>query len=122
MLYNTKCDTVKRTFIQTGTFASRLIQRGGDELLRVIESTVLDNPEAGDVVQGTGGVRKLRIADPSRGKSKRGGFRVLFLDLPRVARTYLLFLCGKDEAEDLTADEKKRIAALVKAIKENLGA
>ncbi len=72
------------------------------------------------MIQGTGGVRKLRVADPARKKGKRGGFRVLFLDLPRVALTYLLCFYGKDEAEDLSADEKKAIAAMVKQIKENV--
>ena len=111
---------MKRTFVQSGIFEKRLRERGGDELLRAIEAAVLDNPEAGDIVQGTGGVRKLRVADPARGKGKRGGFRVLFLDLPRTARTFLLYFYGKDEAEDLTADNKRAIAAVVKQIKENI--
>lgn len=117
MLCNTGYDSMKRTFIQTGIFEKRLRERGGDELLRAVEAAVLDNPEAGDVIQGTGGVRKLRVADPGRGKGKRGGFRVLFLDLPRVSRTYLLYFYGKDESEDLTAAEKKIFAEIVRAIK-----
>jgi hypothetical protein len=60
------------------------------------------------------------VADPARGKGKRGGFRVLYLDLPRVARTYLLYFYGKDEAEDLTTNEKKVFVSMVKEIKRNL--
>ena len=59
----------------------------------------MKNPEAGALVAGTGGVRKLPAPDPSRQKGKRGGLRVLYLDLPDRERTYLLYLYGKNEAE-----------------------
>jgi hypothetical protein len=86
-------------------------------LLEAIEREILDNPQAGDVIAGTGGVRKLRAKDPHRGKGKRGGHRVLFIDLPEQERTYLLYLYGKDEAEDIDDRQRKEIAALVRALK-----
>lgn len=82
-----------------------------------IENAILANPDLGDVVQGTGGVRKFRLADESRGKGKRGGVRVLYLDLPHAGKTHLLFLLKKGEADDVTADEKKMIRELVTILK-----
>lgn len=111
---------MKRVIILMPNFEKRLRERGGDELLLLIEAEILNNPVGGDVVPGSGGVRKIRVADRRRRKGKRGGFRVLFLDLPTSGRTLLLHLYGKDEADDLTSDEKKQIADLVKTIKKNL--
>lgn len=106
--------------VASAIFSKRLGERGGDNLLRAIEAEILDNPEAGDLIQGTGGVRKLRIANPARGKGKRGGFRALYLDLPRIEKTLLIYFYGKDESEDLSADQKKQIQELVRTVKETL--
>jgi len=100
------------------TFEKRLAERGGDELQKIIENELLENPIAGDMVQGTGGVRKLRVSDPLRGKGKRGGHRLLYLDLPGLEKTILIYLYGKDEAEDLSPEQKKLIKYLVKIIKD----
>jgi hypothetical protein len=108
---------MRRVFRETPIFTEKLDAVGDDNLLRSIEDAVLENPEAGATVAGTGGIRKLRAADPSRKKGKRGGLRVLYLDLPDRERCYLLYLYGKDEAEDLTASEKKVFKELVSQIK-----
>ena len=89
-----------RVFFQTQIFSKKLDSRGGDALLRRIEEEILKNPEAGATVAGTGGVRKLRIEDPQRGKGKRGGYRVLYLDLPDCEETFLITFYGKAEADD----------------------
>lgn len=68
-------------------------------------------------MQGTGGLRKLRMADAGRGKGKRGGLRVIYLDLPDAERTYLLALYDKGEKADISADEKKGLRELVKILK-----
>jgi mRNA-degrading endonuclease RelE of RelBE toxin-antitoxin system len=106
-----------RIFFQTQIFSKKLDVRGGDALLRRIEEEILKNPEAGATVAGTGGVRKLRIEDPSRGKGKRGGYRVLYLDLPDARETFLITFYGKDEADDLSSEGKRLVAQIVAAIK-----
>ena len=92
-------------------------ERGGDELLKKIQRLILENPEEGATVAGTGGIRKMRVEDPQRGKGKRGGFRVLYLDLPDRSRTYLITLYDKGEKEDVSADEKKVLRELVTHLK-----
>ena len=80
---------MKRVFVEAGSFQRRVDKEVPGTLL-LIQAELLRNPEAGPVIQGTGGLRKARIADPSRGKGKRGGHRVIYLDLPGIERTYLL--------------------------------
>jgi hypothetical protein len=109
---------MKRLFIQTSIFSKRLDEQGVPNLLELIEEEILDNPQAGDVVPGSGGVRKLRVADSGRGKGKRGGLRVLFLDLPDRELTYLIYFYGKGESENLSAEQKRQISYLVKILKE----
>jgi hypothetical protein len=107
---------MKRIFIQTPLFSKKLDARGGDQLLRAIEEELLKDPEAGDLIQGAAGVRKLRVADPGRGKGKRGGFRVIHLNIEIRAHSLLITFYGKDEAHDLTADDKRVIRELVKRV------
>lgn len=109
---------MKRTFVLAPLFENALAGRKKtDEILKNIEGEILKNPKCGDLVQGTGGVRKFRSEDSGRGKGKRGGFRVLYLDLPHVERTHLLFLYDKGEADDLSPEGKKVIKSLVDEIK-----
>lgn len=76
---------------------------------------VAHNPEAGDVIPGTGGVRKLRWA--RSGSGKRGGARVIYFYYRPDCPLYLLLAYAKAQATDLSADEKKAVAAFAATIK-----
>lgn len=91
---------------------------GGPGLLPLIQAEVLSKLDSAAVIPGTGGLRKLRVADAGRGKGKRGGYRVIFLDLPLAERTYLLALYDKSEKDDLSPEEKKVLRALVARLKQ----
>ncbi|MDA7746337.1 type II toxin-antitoxin system RelE/ParE family toxin [Psychromonas sp.] len=78
-----------------------------DEEFRLFQSELMSNPKQGDVIQGTGGLRKIRVA--SKGKGKRGGSRVIYYFLDEKRRFYLLTIYGKSEMSDLTADQKKQL-------------
>ena len=109
---------MKRLFIYAELFEKALRQRKKQaEILESIEGAILQNPNVGAIVASTGGVRKFRSEDSVRNKGKRGGFRVLYLDLPHVERTHLLFLYGKNEADNISAAGKKVIKNLVDQIK-----
>lgn len=62
------------------------------DVLGAIQEDLLKNPARGDLVQGLGGIRKARIANPLRGKGKRGGYRYLFLYLEKRSHIHLLYL------------------------------
>jgi hypothetical protein len=108
---------MNRLFKETPTFTKKVESIGDESLLRTIQDAILEDPNAGSTVAGTGGLKKFRVPDPSRGKGKRGGLRVIYLDLVDREVTYLLYLYGKDEAEDLTTNEKKALKTLVTSIK-----
>lgn len=111
---------MRRTFVETSSF-SRRVDREGAEVLREIQTELLKNSEAGRIIQGTGGLRKLRIADRGRGKGKRGGYRVIYLDLAGIERTYLLALYDKSERDDISAEEKKVLKSMVERLKREVG-
>lgn len=107
-------------FIELPVFTKRLAALAGehaDEVLLEIQNDLLEHPTRGKVVEGTGGVRKARAADPIRGKGKRGGFRYLYYFIERDGQIFLLMVFSKDEQDDLTKEQKN---ALKKAISELL--
>lgn len=71
-------------------------------------------PEADDVIEGTGGLRKLRYADATRGKGKRGGLRVIYYWWVSGAQFWLFTLYNKDEMVDLSPKERKLLKDLIK--------
>ncbi len=86
-----------------------------DENLRELEQELLKNPLLGDVIEGTGGARKLRIKIRNRGKS--GGGRVIYLDVFEKEKLYFLFAYPKNVQENLTAEQKKIIKNIIEEIK-----
>jgi hypothetical protein len=105
-------------FVETQVFTRRITTLGLDEPLRELQLELLKNPVAGPVDPGTGGFRKVRIADPRRGKGKRSGARVHYLWLPGPSVMYLIFVYGKDELATLSQDQKRQMKAVVQAIKD----
>ena len=87
-----------------------------DEALRLLEQAMQDNPEIGNVIPGTGGFRKMRVALPGRGK--RGGARVVyFLRLER-GRVYLLTAYAKVTTENINEAAKRQLRQIAAALKE----
>ncbi len=67
------------------------------------------------MVPGAGGIRKLRWKDPRRGKGKRGGLRVIYYCFLSEQEIWLLTLFDKDEAADLTKDEREQLRRALEA-------
>lgn len=82
-----------------------------DDEYRLFQAELMSNPKQGDVIQGTGGLRKIRVA--SNGKGKRGGSRVIYYFLDEKQRFYLLTIYGKNEMSDLSANQKKQLQAFM---------
>ena len=74
-----------------------------------MQLALLENPQKGDLIAGTGGFRKVRWQDSRRGKGKRGGLRVIYYYLSGDHQLWFFTLYSKDEAIDLTDDEKRSL-------------
>jgi hypothetical protein len=113
---------LKLAFVETAVFTRRIGSLGLEERLRELQLALLENPFAGRLDPGTGGLRKVRLSAPSRGKGKSGGARVHYLYLPHVGRIYLIFIYAKNEADKLTPDQKRQLSRIVTTIKTELRA
>jgi hypothetical protein len=74
------------------------------------------NREAGAVMAGTGGLRKLRW--PGKGKGKRGGYRVIYFCFDETIPLYLLAIYSKNQRIDVTSEQKKRLTTLARQLKQ----
>jgi len=106
---------MKALFVELPAFAKYRADYLDDDGFRGLQQSMLKNPEAGDVIEGTGGLRKLRHGDPRRGKGKRGGLRVIYYWWDGGRQFWLFTLYDKDEMEDLSTDEKKLLKGMLKA-------
>jgi hypothetical protein len=100
-------------FIEAPAFSRHVADYLSAEDYRALQEELAANPELGDVMPDTGGFRKLRWADPARGKGRRGGLRIIYYYFATDHQVWLVTLYSKDEASDLTAREKKALKAAV---------
>jgi hypothetical protein len=100
------------TFVETKLFTQLVQDYFTDEEYAVLQNAIAANPEAGDLIRGSGGVRKLRWGLAGRGK--RGGVRVIYYLRLRQGQVWMLTLYAKNEAESIPAP-------VLKKIKEELG-
>ena len=110
-------EQIKRTFIEVPLITKRWKEIGlSDEDLLALQIMLLKNPESGPVMEGTGGIRKVRFALENRGKS--GSVRVCYTDFAEYEVTYLITAFTKNEQTNLSDEEKNVLKKLVKALKE----
>jgi hypothetical protein len=108
-------DSSEITVLQMPKFkadAQKLIGTDGVEALAVY---LIDHPDVGDVIPGSGGARKLRWA--AKGKGKRGGARIIYLYVVVAARIYLIRCYAKSSKADLTADDMKQLRQIAAHLK-----
>jgi hypothetical protein len=100
-------------FFESSVFSQRLGDYLDDDAYRFLQLHLGRQPESGDLVPGTGGFRKLRWRDPTRGKGTRGGLRVIYYFYSSHHQIWLATIYGKDEVADLSPKEKKALRAMV---------
>ena len=98
---------MKSLFVESSIFEKYRELYLSDDEYRLFQAELMINPKQGDVIQGTGGLRKVRVA--SKGKGKRGGSRIIYYYLDEKRRFYLLTIYGKSEMTDLTAVQKQQL-------------
>ncbi len=99
-------DASEITVLQLPKFKAEAAELIGVDGIEAVAVYLADHPDAGEVIPGAGGARKLRWA--AKGKGKRGGARIIYVYVVIAARVYLLRCYSKNVRTDLTADERKK--------------
>lgn len=89
-----------------------------DNDLIPLENALLKNPRLGDVIEGTGGARKIRIQLKS-GRGKSSGGRVIYIDILDKSQIYFLLAYPKNKQVNLTAEQKSMIRKAIETIKKD---
>ena len=105
---------MKALFVELPAFTRFRADYLDDERFRALQNELMAQPEKGDVIEGTGGLRKLRRPDPRRGKGKRGGLRVIYFWWADGRQFWLFTLYDKAEMDDLSAKEKGLLKDMLK--------
>lgn len=102
-------------FVELTPFVDFRSEYWTDEDLCALQSFLLVAPDAGDLIRGGAGLRKLRWS--AQGRGKRGGARVIYYWHIPKRRVYLIYGYVKSEREDLTPQQIKVLAELMKDVK-----
>ena len=104
-----------QTVAETPTFTKQADKLFRDAEKKDIIDFLANNPEAGDVIAGTGGVRKVRV--PASGRGKRGGARVIYYYYDASLPLFALAVYAKNVKSDLSPEGKRIVAQFAAAIK-----
>ena len=108
-----------REFVRLPEFEKQCKRIGlTEDDVQKIENALLFDPAVGDMMKGTGGIRKFRIALPNRGKS--GGARVVYVDFTSYEKIYLITVFAKNEMDNLSQTERNELKKLVKILETDL--
>jgi len=105
---------MKAVFIELPAFERHREEHLGDAAFRELQQLLMNNPQAGELIRGTGGLRKLRFADARRSKGKRGGLRVIYYWWKDGMQCWLFTLYDKDEMSDLTPGQRDLLKTMIK--------
>ena len=102
------------TVAETEAFQKKISKLLSTEEKENLISYLSEHQKAGDLIQGTGGIRKLRWAKGAKGKS--GGVRIIYFFHSEIMPLYLLAVFGKNEKANITAEEKNSLSKGVKEL------
>ena len=105
---------MRLTFVETAAFRASAKGVLSDDDLGWLEKELLADPDAGEVIRGTGGARKIRVG--LAGWGKRGAARVIYLHHAACDRVYFLLAYAKNVADDLSDVGRRAMRRTVEAI------
>jgi hypothetical protein len=104
-------DNTTMIFIELPIFIRASETLFSDDDIRAMQNILLENPSAGDLIQGGRGLRKLRV--PLTGRGKRGGARVIYYHWVNQSLCYLIYAYAKNVSADLTPDQLHKLATVM---------
>ncbi len=106
---------MEAVFVELPAFERHRREYLDDDGFAALQRELMSKPAGGEVIEGTGGLRKTRFADKRRGKGKRGGLRVIYYWWDSGTQFWLYTLYDKDEMSDLDPRQRKQLKAMLKA-------
>ena len=106
---------MKATFVEMPAFARWRAHYLDDAAFARLQHALMENPEAGEVMEGAGGLRKMRFADPRRNRGTRGGLRILYFRWEAGAQFWMFMIYDKNEVADMTRAERSAFRQAIKA-------
>ncbi len=97
--------------IETSLFTKKITALLSDEEYRILQKDLLAMPGSGSIIQGSGGIRKIRCGGSGRGK--RGGVRVIYYWATNLDQIFMLYAYAKNESDDLTKDQLSALREIV---------
>ncbi|MGE7993423.1 type II toxin-antitoxin system RelE/ParE family toxin [Pseudomonas sp. NPDC089554] len=98
-------------FIETPLFTKRVKELVDEESYRLLQLALASTPGMGALIEGTGGLRKVRIA--TKGQGKRGGARVIYYHFVSASQVAMLYIYAKGEQADLTVEQRKALMTVI---------
>ena len=103
-------------FVEVPSFTRQITELVDDAVYTEFQKQLLQNPKKGDVIPNSGGLRKVRMKLPGRGKS--GGARVIYLHIEERVIIVFFYVYTKTKSQNLSANQLKRLRAAVAVIKQ----
>ena len=101
-------------FVETPVFTEQITSLLDYHTYGNFQEFLANKPSVGQVIPGTGGIRKVRWSNPGRGKGKRGGVRVIYFHRVSESQVILLLAYSKGVQGDLSAKQKNQLKQIVK--------
>lgn len=102
--------------VELPTFSKAIKKLFSEDDKNRLYKALSQNPEQGDIIIGTSGVRKMRFSHGNQGK--RGGSRIIYYYHVSESEVLMITAYAKNKQEDLTEDQKKAMRNLIKQLKE----
>jgi len=104
-------------FVETPIFTEEIVQILSDSDYAKLQAALILQPDLGELIPGTGGLRKMRWGIPSHGRGKRGGIRVIYYWYMSQSLIYLLMVYPKSKRTDLSAQQKQMLRKIGEGFK-----
>jgi mRNA-degrading endonuclease RelE of RelBE toxin-antitoxin system len=106
---------MRAVFVELPAFERHRAEYLDEMEYAAFQTFLMEQPDAGDVVPDSGGLRKLRFGDLRRQKGKRGGLRIIYYWWKPGSQFWLFTIYGKGEMADLTTTQRRLLKSLLKA-------
>ena len=104
-------------FVETPLFTAQIVEILDDSEYSKLQTALILQPDLGELIRETGGLRKMRWGFPGHGRGKRGGLRVIYYWYVSQSVIYMLMVYSKTKQADLSAEQKRTLRKIAEGFK-----